>query len=90
MDDQEGSKKNKYLETQEYTFSIIKKRVADGALVICTRGLSLWKDALEYDSFKDRHTNFIKTNSYLNTTISEKNLSKCSGAWEKIIATLKK
>ena len=80
-----------YLETQKYTFEIIKKRVLEGVLVICTRGEKIWKEALEYEKWtEDRKKNFIKTNSYLNTTISENNLTKSDGAWSRLLEKLMK
>lgn len=73
-----------YLPSQTHSFNLIKRRVDEGVIIICTRGEKVWREALESVGCKLSPENFYVTNSYLNTVLSENNLSK-SGSWPKIV-----
>lgn len=73
------------LPSQEYTFSLVRERLAGGALIIVTRAYPLWVFAIPELAAKLNHTVFL-TNIARSTTISRGNLPV--GVFDKICERL--
>lgn len=72
----------KFLPSQEYNIELVKKAMERNAIIIIPRSKNLWEDAIP--KLKTYQNKYL-TNSYLNITLSEKNLET---GFNKIIETL--
>ncbi len=60
-----------YLPSQQYNFQLVKKAIQRNALIVLPRAVTKWEEAIpELKEYKNKCT----TNSYLNITLSQKNL----------------
>ena len=76
-------KVNCILPSQEYSFSVIRKAMADKKIIILMRSVRIWYEAIpELEKYKNKYI----LNSPQNVKVSPKNLG--SGDYKKIIAAL--
>lgn len=74
---------DKYLPSQLYNFQLVRDAINRNALIIVPRALKKWQEAVpELKEYKNKCT----TNSYLNITLSQKNLES---DFDRIIKKLK-
>lgn len=76
-----------YLPSQLWTFNQLKDTFVNDPILICTRNYKSWKTVLEMLGYDFDNSNFLRTNSYLNPTISKKNLGSDKN-WELLIRKL--
>lgn len=73
-----------YLKSQKYNFYLVKKAMERKAIIIILRSKKMWFEAIPK---LEKYENLYFTNSYLNTILSENNLSK---TFPKIVNILNK
>lgn len=75
---------DKYLTSQKYNFYLVEKAMERNAIIIILRSRKMWFEAIPK---LEKYENLYFTNSYLNTILSENNLSE---TFPKIVNILNK